>query len=57
MALVNARRAPRGLYARAVKACGYVGITDVIFLIIYYIIAATTLAFYDVPAGAVRTAC
>jgi 4-carboxymuconolactone decarboxylase len=52
-----ARRAePRwvslGLYDRAVKALGHVGITDVITLMGYYTSVSMTLAFYDVPAGA-----
>ena len=41
-----------GLYDRAVKALGHVGITDVITLIGYYTSVSMTLAFYDVPAGA-----
>jgi len=50
--LTNARWVPRGLYDRAVKALGHVGITDVITLIGYYCSASMTLAFYDVPADA-----
>ncbi len=52
MVLSNARWVPRGLYERAVKALGHVGITDVITLIGYYTSVSMTLAFYDVPAGA-----
>ena len=50
--LSNARWAPKGLYDRAVKALGHVGITDVITLMGYYTSVSMTLAFYDVPAGA-----
>ena len=42
---------PRGLYDRAVKALGHVGITDVITLMGHYTSVAMTLAFYDVPDG------
>jgi 4-carboxymuconolactone decarboxylase len=56
MALANARWVPRGLYDRAVKALGHVGITDVITLMGHYSSVAMTLAFYDVPAGAVGMA-
>ena len=52
MALANARWVPQGLYDRAVKALGHVGITDVITLMGYYTSVSMTLAFYDVPAGA-----
>jgi 4-carboxymuconolactone decarboxylase len=52
MALANSRWVPQGLYDRAVKALGHVGITDVICLIGYYTSVSMTLAFYDVPAGA-----
>jgi 4-carboxymuconolactone decarboxylase len=52
MALANARWVPRGLYDRAVKALGHVGITDVITLMGHYSSVSMTLAFYDVPAGA-----
>jgi hypothetical protein len=52
MVLANARWVPRGLYDRAVKALGHVGITDVIALMGHYSSVAMTLAFYDVPAGA-----
>jgi len=52
MALGNSRWVPQGLYDRAVKALGHVGITDVITLMGYYTSVAMTLAFYDVPAGA-----
>ena len=51
-ALANARWVPRGLYDRAVKALGHVGITDVITLMGHYSSVSMTLAFYDVPAGA-----
>jgi 4-carboxymuconolactone decarboxylase len=50
--LANARWVPRGLYDRAVKALGHVGITDVITLMGHYSSVAMTLAFYDVPDGA-----
>jgi 4-carboxymuconolactone decarboxylase len=52
MALSQGRWVPRGLYDRAVKALGHVGITDVITLMGHYTSVAMTLAFYDVPAGA-----
>ena len=52
MVLANARWVPRGLYDRAVKALGHVGITDVITLMGHYSSVAMTLAFYDVPDGA-----
>jgi len=50
--LANARWIPQGLYDRAVKALGHVGITDVITLMGHYTSVAMTLAFYDVPADA-----
>lgn len=50
--LANARWVAKGLYDRAVKALGHVGITDVITLMGFYTSVAMTLAFYDVPAGA-----
>jgi 4-carboxymuconolactone decarboxylase len=50
--LANSRWVPRGLYDRAVKALGQNGITDVIVLMGYYTAVSLTLAFYDVPAGA-----
>ena len=50
--LANARWVSQGLYDRAVKALGHVGITDVITLMGHYSSVAMTLAFYDVPAGA-----
>ena len=56
MALANSRWVPQGLYDRAVKALGHVGITDVITLIGYYTSVSMTLAFYDVPAGAMGMA-
>ena len=37
---------------RAIKALGYVGITDVITLMGYCTSVSMTLAFYDVSAGA-----
>jgi 4-carboxymuconolactone decarboxylase len=52
IALSNARWVPQGLFDRAVKALGHVGITDVITLMGYYTSVSLTLAFYDVPAGA-----
>src|SRR6516225_1678612 len=51
-ALANSRWVAKGLYDRAVKALGHVGITDVITLMGYYTSVSMTLAFYDVPAGA-----
>ncbi len=51
-ALANARWIPQGLYDRAVKTLGHVGITDVITLMGHYTSVSMTLAFYDVPAGA-----
>ena len=48
----NSRWVSKGLYDRAVKALGHVGITDVITLMGYYTSVSMTLAFYDVPAGA-----
>jgi 4-carboxymuconolactone decarboxylase len=50
--LTNSRWTSKGLYDRAVKALGHIGITDVITLIGYYTSVSMTLAFYDVPAGA-----
>ena len=50
--LTNSHWASKGLYDRAVKALGHVGITDVITLMGHYSSVAMTLAFYDVPAGA-----
>ena len=50
--LTSSRWASKGLYDRAVKTIGDVGITDVITLMGYYTCVAMTLAFYDVPAGA-----
>jgi 4-carboxymuconolactone decarboxylase len=47
MALANSRWVPQGLYDRAVKALGHVGITDVITLMGYYTSVSMTLAFYD----------
>jgi 4-carboxymuconolactone decarboxylase len=51
-ALANSRWIPRGIYDRAVKALGHVGITDVIVLMGYYTAISMTLAFYDVPTDA-----
>ncbi len=51
-ALANARWIPQGLYDRALKALGHVGITDVIALMGHYTSVSMTLAFYDVPARA-----
>src|ERR1051325_1758428 len=50
--LTNRRWVPQGLFDRAVKALGHVGVTDVITLMGYYTSVSMTLAFYDVPAGA-----
>jgi 4-carboxymuconolactone decarboxylase len=50
--LSNSLWVSKGLYDRAVKALGHVGITDVITLMGYYTSVSMTLAFYDVPAGA-----
>ncbi|HTR87425.1 MAG TPA: hypothetical protein VMI56_23275 [Reyranella sp.] len=50
--LSKGRWVPRGLYERAVKALGHVGITDVITLMGHYTSVAMALAFYDVPDGA-----
>jgi 4-carboxymuconolactone decarboxylase len=50
--LANSRWVPKGLFDRAVKALGHVGITDVITLMGYYTSVSMTLAFYDVSAGA-----
>ena len=49
--LTNRRWVPQGLFDRAVKALGHVGVTDVITLMGYYTSVSMTLAFYDVPAG------
>ena len=50
--LTNARWVSRGLYDRAVKVLGHVGITDAIVLMGNYTSTSMVLAFYDVPAGA-----
>ena len=50
--LSNSRSVSKGLYDRAVRALGHVGITDVITLMGYYTNVSMTLAFYDVPPGA-----
>jgi len=50
--LTNSRWASKGLYDRAVKALGHVGIIDVITLMGYYTSVSMTLAFYEVPAWA-----
>ena len=52
IALTNGRWVPKGLFDRAVKAMGHVGITDTITLMGHYTSVSMTLAFYDVPAGA-----
>src|SRR5262249_52426087 len=52
MVLAQVRWGPHGLYDRAVKALGHVGITDVITLMGHYTSVSMTLAFYDVPDGA-----
>jgi len=54
--LTNSRWASKGLYDRAVKALGHVGIIDVITLMGYYTSVSMTLAFYDVPAWATSIA-
>ena len=54
--LANARWVSVGLFDRAVKALDHVGITDVITLMGHYSSVSMTLAFYDVPAGAVGMA-
>ena len=43
--LANSRWVSQGLYDRAVKALGHVGITDVITLMGYYTSVSMTLAF------------
>jgi 4-carboxymuconolactone decarboxylase len=43
MALTNSRWVSKGLYDRAVKALGHVGITDVITLMGYYTSVSMTL--------------
>ena len=50
--LTNSRWASKGLYDRAVKALGHIGVTDGITFMGYYTSVSMTLAFYDVPAGA-----
>jgi len=58
--LSNSRWVSKGLYDRAVKALGHVGITDVFTLMCYYNFTlmgyytsvSMTLAFYDVCDGA-----
>jgi 4-carboxymuconolactone decarboxylase len=50
--LANSRWVSKGLYERAIKVLGTVGITDVICLMGFYTSVSMTLAFYDVPAGA-----
>ena len=54
--LANSRWVAKGLYDRAVEALGHVGITDVITLMGFYTSVSMTLAFYDVPAGAMGMA-
>ncbi len=56
IALANARWVGKGLFDRAVQALDHVGITDVITLMGHYSSVSMTLAFYDVPAGAVGMA-
>src|SRR6185436_813319 len=51
MCLTNSRWVCQGLYDRALKALGHVGITDVITLMGHYTSVSMTLAFYDVPPG------
>jgi len=50
--LSNSRWVSKGLYDRAIKVLGTVGITDVICLMGFYTSVSMTLAFYDVPAAA-----
>jgi len=50
--LADALWVAKGLFERAVKALGHVGVTDVICLMGHYTSVAMTLAFYDVPDGA-----
>ena len=49
--LSESRWVSNGLYERAVKALGHVGITDVIVLMGSYSATSMTLAFYDVQPG------
>lgn len=49
--LSQSRWVSNGLYERAVKALGHVGITDVIVLMGSYSATSMTLAFYDVQPG------
>jgi 4-carboxymuconolactone decarboxylase len=50
--LANSRRIPQGLYDRAVKTLGHIGITDVIAVLGEYTAISLTLAFYDVASDA-----
>ena len=54
--LANSRWVPKGLFDRAVAALGHEGVTDVICLMGFYTSVSMTLAFYDVPAGAIGIA-
>jgi 4-carboxymuconolactone decarboxylase len=47
--LSNSRWVPKGLYDRAVKALGHVGITDVITLMGYYTSLSMTHAPFETP--------
>src|SRR6266851_1945889 len=49
-ALANSRWISKGLYDRAVKALGHIGITDVTVLMGFYTAVSLTVGFYDVPA-------
>jgi len=53
MTLSNARWVSRGLYDRAINLLGHDGATDVITLMGHYTSVSMTLAFFDVPAGAI----
>ena len=50
--LTQSRWVSKGLYERAIEALGHVGATDVIALMGFYAAVSMTLAFYDVPPGA-----
>ncbi len=49
-ALANSRWISKGLYDRAVKVIGHIGITDVTVLMGFYTAVSLTVGFYDVPA-------
>jgi 4-carboxymuconolactone decarboxylase len=49
-ALANSRWIAKGLYDRAVKVLGHIGITDVTVLMGFYTAVSLTVGFYDVPA-------